>query len=56
MANLTINDLPDDLMTKIQQLVNQNNRSLNQQVITILTEVLQAEKPKFLISSNTNPA
>ncbi|MGD1717660.1 FitA-like ribbon-helix-helix domain-containing protein [Dapis sp. BLCC M172] len=50
MANLTINDLPDELMAKIQQLANQNNCSLNQKVIVILKELLQDEKPKLLTS------
>ncbi|MEM1169618.1 MAG: hypothetical protein AAGJ08_11205 [Cyanobacteria bacterium P01_H01_bin.35] len=54
MANLTINDLPDELMAKIKQLANQNNCSLNQQVIVILKELLQDEKPKLLTSQNTD--
>ncbi len=35
MANLTINDLPDELMAKIKKLANKNNRNLIQQVIVI---------------------
>lgn len=54
MANLTINDLPDELMAKIQQLANQNNRNLSQQVIVILKELLQDKKPKLLTSPNTD--
>ncbi len=48
MANLTINDLPDELMAKIQQLANQNHRSLSQQIIVILKDILQDEKPELL--------
>ncbi len=55
MANLTINNLPDELMAKTQQLANQNNRSLSQQVIVILKEVLQEGGATFLISPDTDP-
>lgn len=57
MATLTIENLPDDLMTQLQQLASQNNQTINEQIINLLKEAIQKPQPplKFLISPETDP-
>lgn len=57
MATLTIDNLPDDLMAKLQQLATQNNQTLNEQIITLLKQAVQKPQPPltFLISPETDP-
>ncbi|NET57729.1 MAG: hypothetical protein F6K47_16685 [Symploca sp. SIO2E6] len=57
MATLTLENLPDDLITEIQQLAKQNNQTINEQVINLLKQVLHKSQPplKFLISPETDP-
>lgn len=56
MANLTINDLPDDLMAKIQKLAKNNNRSLSEQVIVALEIILREGGAIFIISPDIDPS
>ncbi len=45
MTNLTIQNIPDELMVKIQQRAKQENQSFNQQIINLLNQaIVQAEK------------
>lgn len=45
MTNLTIQDIPDELMVKIQQRAKQENQSFNQQIINLLNQaIVQTEK------------
>jgi plasmid stability protein len=57
MATLILENLPDELMEKIQQLARQHDRSVNEQVISILKQALQKPQTplKFLISPETDP-
>lgn len=57
MATLTLENLPDYLMTQIQQLANQNNQTINEQIINLLKLAVQKPQPslKFLISPETDP-
>ncbi len=57
MAILTIENLPDDLMAQLQQLASQNHQTINEQIITLLKQVVQKPQPplKFLISPETDP-
>ncbi|NEO54189.1 MAG: hypothetical protein F6K54_14525 [Okeania sp. SIO3B5] len=56
MANLTINDIPDDLMAKIQKLAKNNNCSLSEQVIVALEIILREGGPKYIVSPDTDPS
>ncbi|NEP78726.1 MAG: hypothetical protein F6K17_09225 [Okeania sp. SIO3C4] len=56
MADLTINDLPDELMAKIQKLAKNNNRSLSEQVIVALEIILREGGPKYIVSPDTDPS
>ncbi|GAB4301804.1 MAG: hypothetical protein Kow0091_00380 [Geminocystis sp.] len=45
MTNLTIQNIPDELMVKIQQRAKQENQSFNQQIISLLNQaIVQTEK------------
>ncbi|NEP09461.1 MAG: hypothetical protein F6K14_04350 [Symploca sp. SIO2C1] len=57
MATLTLEDLPDYLIKEIQQLAQQNNQSINEQIINLLQQAIQKPQPplKFLISPETDP-
>jgi plasmid stability protein len=45
MTNLTIQNIPDELMVKIQQRAEQENQSFNQQIINLLNQaIVQTEK------------
>ena len=57
MATLNIDNLPDELLTEIEQLAQENNCSVKEQAIALLKQSLnkpQAEL-KFLISPETDP-
>jgi len=45
MTNLTIQNIPDELMVKIQQRAEQENQSFNQQIINLLNQaIVKTEK------------
>ena len=44
MCTLSIRDIPDDLFLQIQRLAKTQDRSLNAQVIFLLTQTLKLEK------------
>ena len=56
MTDLTIHDIPDDLMAKIQKLAKNNNRTLSEQVIVALEIILREGGPKYIISPDTDPS
>lgn len=43
MATLHVENLPDDLYAKLQQLATSQNRSIDAQVISLLESAVQAE-------------
>lgn len=45
MANLNIRNLPDKAYKKIKELAQQNKRSINSEVVYILTDVLEVKGP-----------
>ena len=45
MANLNIRKLPDKAYKKIKELAKQNRRSINSEVVYILTDALDLEGP-----------
>jgi len=57
MATLTLEDLPDYLITEIQQLAQQNNQTVNEQIINLLKQAVQKPQHplRFLISPETDP-
>ncbi|GFE67857.1 Arc family DNA-binding protein [Chroococcus sp. FPU101] len=57
MATLILENLPDELVEQIQQLAQKHDRSINEQVINILTQAVEKpQKPlNFLISPETDP-
>lgn len=57
MATLILENIPDELVEQIQQLAQKHARTLNEQVINILTQAVEKpQKPlKFLISPETDP-
>lgn len=57
MKTLTLNNIPDDVMTQIEQLAHQNNQNLDQQIIMLLKHALKSQqsKPKATISPETDP-
>ncbi len=57
MAVLNIDNLPDELLTQIEQLATENNCSVKEQAIALLKQSLNKpqEKLKFLISPETDP-
>lgn len=44
MNTLHVRSVPDDLYNRLQQLANARNRSLSAQVITMLTQAIEAEE------------
>ena len=56
MTTIILANLPDDLVEQIQKLAQKHDRSVNEQVISILKQAV--EKPqtplKFLISPETD--
>ena len=52
-ANLNIRNLPDEIYKKIKEKANKNRRSINNEVVYILNDVLQPEETKEIISSET---
>ena len=57
MATLNIDNLPDELLTQIQQLAQENNRTVTEQAIALLQQSIDKpqDKLKFLISPETDP-
>jgi hypothetical protein len=45
MASLTVNGVPDELMEQLRKLAEQEQRSLSQQVILLLEELLMQRRP-----------
>jgi plasmid stability protein len=43
MANLQIQDIPDLIYSRIQALATEKNRSIDEEVINLLTQALQSE-------------
>lgn len=46
MPSFEIHNIPEDLLLQIQQLARSQDRTLDAQVITLLTQVVQLEKVK----------
>lgn len=46
MANLTIRNIPEDLLDKLRRLSKAEKRSLNSEVLVILEECLEGYEPK----------
>lgn len=44
MNTLHVRSVPDDLYNRLQQLAHARNRSLSAQVITMLTQAIEAEE------------
>lgn len=57
MATLNINNLPDELLTQIEQLAKENNRTVTEQAIALLQQSLNKPQDnlKFLLSPETDP-
>ena len=57
MAQITINNVPDELMEQLQQLANQNHQTIDEQLINLLKQALQKPQPplKFIVSPETDP-
>ncbi len=57
MAALNLDNLPDGMLTQIEQLAIANNCSVTEQAIALLNQSLSQsqEKLKFLISPETDP-
>ncbi|ELS01715.1 hypothetical protein Xen7305DRAFT_00014200 [Xenococcus sp. PCC 7305] len=57
MTALNLENLPDGMLTQIEQLAIKNNCSVTEQAISLLKQSLNQsqEKLKFLISPETDP-
>jgi hypothetical protein len=57
MATIILENLPDKLIEQIQKLAQQNDQTINEQIISILQRAVeQPQSPlKFLISPATDP-
>lgn len=57
MAKIAIANLPDNLMAEIELLATQNHQTVNEQIIALLKEGVNSQKPplKFLVSPETDP-
>lgn len=57
MTTLNLDNLPEGMLTQIEQLAVKNNRSTQEQAIALLKQSLNQsqEKLKFLISPETDP-
>jgi hypothetical protein len=57
MATIILENLPDKLIEQIQKLAQQNDQTINEQIISILQRAVeQPQSPlKFLISPETDP-
>lgn len=55
MANLTLRNIPDEMLAKLRTLSEIERRSLNNEILVILEKGLQAEESNLerYISSNT---
>ncbi len=47
MNTLHIHNVPDDLYQRIQLMANVKNRSLNEQVVTLLSQALELEERRM---------
>lgn len=58
MTNLILENIPDELIEQIKQLAQQQDLSVNEQIISILKQVLQKHQStlKFVISPETDPS
>ena len=57
MAQLILENLPDELFQQIEKLAQQKNNSINEQTINLLKVALEkAEKPlKIMVSPDNDP-
>ncbi|MEM9273122.1 MAG: hypothetical protein AAGA80_09190 [Cyanobacteria bacterium P01_F01_bin.143] len=57
MTTLNLDNLPDGMLTQIEQLATKNNRSVKEQAVILLKQSLNKsqDKLKFLISPETDP-
>ena len=57
MATLKLDNLPEELMTQIQQLARHNKLPIDKQAIMLLKQALKTQAPplKTLISPETDP-
>ncbi|MGI0482978.1 FitA-like ribbon-helix-helix domain-containing protein [Geminocystis sp. CENA526] len=57
MANLTLENLPEELIQEIEQLAQKHHQSVNEQIISLLKQSVQKPKTalKFLVSPETDP-
>ncbi len=46
MASLNVDNIPDELYARLQQLAAAQNRSISEEVLSLLERALQAEEPK----------
>ncbi len=56
MATVTIENLPDDLMGKIQKLAAQQNQTFNEQIISLLKQALQKPQTPLKIFQSPEKA
>jgi plasmid stability protein len=47
VANLLIQNLPDELLVQIQQLAERHNQSIDHQIILLLSRAIQSEQFKL---------
>ena len=47
MSAITVKGIPEDLMDQLRTLAEEERRSMNQQVICLMEEALQARRPSF---------
>ena len=47
MSAITVKGIPEDLMERLRALAEEERRSMNQQVICLMEEALQARRPSF---------
>ncbi|MDY6803155.1 MAG: hypothetical protein SXA11_05030 [Cyanobacteriota bacterium] len=57
MATILIDNFPEALKAEIEGLASQHRRTVNEQIIAILQEAINSEKPplKFIVSPETDP-
>lgn len=57
MANLTLENLPEELIQEIEKLAQKHHQSVNEQIISLLKQSIQKPKTslKFLVSPETDP-
>lgn len=57
MATIFIDNFPEALKAEIEGLASKERRTVNEQIIAILQEAVNSEKPplKFIVSPETDP-